>query len=105
MPLSSLIAGLLVLAVAGCTRVVYVGDSRSSADDRVSVQREAEGVVAADLQQIVIENQFGPVVVTGADDSLGWTWTLECWGKDSTEAQAQADKWRLETATEVRGSD
>lgn len=97
------LAGFLALTVAGCTRVVYVNDYggyRSGVDDRVSVQRSAEGSVAADLHEITLENQFGPLVVTGADEGFGWTWKGTCWGKDTDDAQAHADKWRIEAAVE-----
>lgn len=98
----ALLAGVLTLALTGCTRVVVDGSSNgygSGVDDRVSVQRGAEGSLGSEVREILIENQFGPVVVEGTDGDLGWSWKLACWGKDTAEAEAQANRWRMETTT------
>ncbi len=83
----------LATFLTGCTRIVYVD---STAHDKVSTERTAEGAIAADLQRLVLEHQSGTVTVTGTDESPGWTWKLTCWGPDVATAEANAARCRIE---------
>ncbi len=95
----------LAVVLTGCFRVTITRDlgGYGSADERVSVQRTAEGAVPADVEAVTVQNEFGPVTVTGVEDGFGWNWELMCWGKDTAAAEERAGKLRLE-ATPTAGN-
>lgn len=100
----SLFLGLLSVALTGCFRVTITRDlgGNGSEDLRVSVQRKAEGTVPAEVAAVTIQNEFGPVTVTGVEEGFGWNWELTCWGKDTAAAQERSEKLRLEATPDGR---
>jgi DUF4097 and DUF4098 domain-containing protein YvlB len=93
----ALLFALNALFLAGC---VYQHDDGSfGVDYKATVNRSEKGAIASSIQSLSIDNQFGPVVVTGADADFGWDWSLKCQAATEEKAKAYADNCRME-ATE-----
>ena len=89
------------MLLSGCIRInttSYEGTDieNSNSDFKATVQRNQKEAVPSSILNLLVDNQFGPVVVVGVDANFGWEWNLKCQAKDEARANEYADKCHLD---------
>jgi DUF4097 and DUF4098 domain-containing protein YvlB len=60
-----------------------------------TASRHHEGKISAEIRSLKVDNQFGDVRISVADDSPRWTWDLTCWAKTQEIAQGFTEQIQL----------